>query len=148
MKTLDPSSVVREGEFETAARSAGVWTQWRNMFNKLNSGQLLSQEQRRDFGKLAKQFVLNKAKIYDTKYNDLTRKLKMQGIPEDYRPTNMADAMRETLGVKNYNLNLTQESSAEVPQDTTDYSKMQSIAPKPNYSSNYSSVVGGMRPKK
>ena len=97
MKTLDPSSVVREGEFETAARSAGVWTQWRNMFNKLNSGQLLSEEQRRDFGKLAKQFVLNKAKIYDTKYNDLTRKLKMQGIPEAYRPTNIADEMRESL---------------------------------------------------
>lgn len=83
------------------------------MFNKLNNGQILDESQRIAFGKLAQQFVLNKAKIYDTKYNDLTRKLKMQGIPEDYRPTNMADAMRETLGIKNYNLNFTQGGNSQ-----------------------------------
>lgn len=91
MKTLDPSSTVREGEFALAAKSAGVWEQFKNIpANKLE-GTILTEEQRMAFGKLALEYVKNKAKAYDVKYNDLTRILKNQWIPESYYPTKMSD---------------------------------------------------------
>lgn len=124
----------------------GKVAQWRNIFKKLESGQLLTPEQRQEFKEITKKMLIEKAKTYDTKYADLAKRLKLQGIPEEYLPTNMADEMRESLGIKNYNLNLTQEDSAQTPQDTPDYSKMQSIAPKSN-GSNYGSLVDGFRQK-
>ncbi len=60
MKTLDPSSTVREGEFALAAKSAGVWEQFKNIpANKLE-GTILTDEQRKAFGKLAFEYVKNK----------------------------------------------------------------------------------------
>lgn len=70
MKTLDPQSVVRESEFETAAKSAGVANYIGNTFERLSKGKKLTEEQRKAFGTLAKQFITNKATIYDTKYKD------------------------------------------------------------------------------
>jgi len=36
MKTLDPTSVVRESEYMAAAESAGKISKWKNMYNKLS----------------------------------------------------------------------------------------------------------------
>ena len=70
MKTLDPTSTVREGEYATAAKSAGVWEQFKNIpANKLE-GAVLSPSQRIAFGKLAKKFIENKSTLYETKYKD------------------------------------------------------------------------------
>lgn len=78
MKTLDPTSTVREGEFALAAKSAGVWESFKNIpANKLE-GTILTEKQRKDFGKLAFEYVKNKSKAYDIKYNDLARVLKSQ----------------------------------------------------------------------
>lgn len=49
MRALDPASTVREGEFATAQNAAGVPTQIVNAYNKLVSGERLSQPQRQDF---------------------------------------------------------------------------------------------------
>lgn len=49
MRALDPASTVREGEFATAQNSAGVDVQVRNLYNKIVSGERLSQQQRQDF---------------------------------------------------------------------------------------------------
>jgi len=49
MRALDPASTVREGEFATAQNAAGVNTQIRNLYNKIVSGERLSQPQRQDF---------------------------------------------------------------------------------------------------
>lgn len=73
MKSLDPSSVVRESEFEMAAKSAGVVENAKNIFQKLQTGEILSENQRVVFKKIAKQFVENKARIYETHYNDTIR---------------------------------------------------------------------------
>lgn len=95
MKTLDPASTVREGEFALAAKSAGVWEQFKNIpANKLE-GTILTEEQRKAFGKLALEYVKNKAKMYDVKYNDLTRILWNQKIPESYYPTKMSNFVNE-----------------------------------------------------
>lgn len=54
MKILDPTSVVREGEFATAQNAAGVPERIRNTLNRLMSGERLSPEQREDFEQQAR----------------------------------------------------------------------------------------------
>lgn len=49
MKILDPGSVVREGEFATAQSAAGVPDRIRNLYNRVQSGERLNQDQRADF---------------------------------------------------------------------------------------------------
>lgn len=49
MKMLDPGSVVREGEYATAANAAGIPERVRNAYNKAMSGEFLTGEQRQDF---------------------------------------------------------------------------------------------------
>lgn len=49
MKMLDPGSVVREGEYATAANAAGIPERVRNAYNKAMNGEFLTGEQRQDF---------------------------------------------------------------------------------------------------
>lgn len=49
MKMLDPRSVVREGEFATAENAGGVPETVRNLYNKLMSGDKLSEQVRKDY---------------------------------------------------------------------------------------------------
>ena len=55
MKTIDPQSVVREGEFATAENTASVPERIRRTYNQLLTGQRLTPEQRADFLSQAKQ---------------------------------------------------------------------------------------------
>lgn len=48
MKTIDPDSAVKEGEFATASNSAGVPAALRNRYNNIVSGERLTPEQRSD----------------------------------------------------------------------------------------------------
>jgi len=54
MKMLDPGSVVREGEFATAQNAAGVPERIMNIYNKIISGERLSESQRKAFKGQAK----------------------------------------------------------------------------------------------
>ena len=97
MKTLDPQSVVKEGEFALAAKSAWVWEQFKNIpANKLE-GTILTPEQRLAFGKLAKQYIKDKSTIYQTKYKDWIKRLEKQGIDTSVFPTNMTDELEKYL---------------------------------------------------
>jgi len=49
MKMLDPASVVREGEFATAAQAAGVPERLIGQYNRVISGERLTPTQRQDF---------------------------------------------------------------------------------------------------
>lgn len=49
MKMLDPGSVVREGEFATAQNAAGVPERVQNIYNRVISGERLSEGQRKAF---------------------------------------------------------------------------------------------------
>jgi hypothetical protein len=49
MKMLDPGSVVREGEFATAANSGGIPTGVVNIYNRMLSGKFLTRGQRKTF---------------------------------------------------------------------------------------------------
>ena len=97
MKTLDPQSVVRESEFEVAAKSAWVWEYVWNTWDRLNKWKKLTDMQAKAFGELAQQFILNKAKLYDTKYQDWIRRLERQWIDTSIFPTSVADEMRQYL---------------------------------------------------
>ena len=55
MKALDPTSVVREGEFATAEKSAGVPESVRNTYNKLVKGERLGAVQIQQFVDTAKE---------------------------------------------------------------------------------------------
>lgn len=57
MKALDPTSVVREGEFTTAEGSSGVPEKLSNYFNKLLSGERLGPEQINEFITTSKQLA-------------------------------------------------------------------------------------------
>lgn len=54
MKMLDPTSVVREGEFATAQNATGVPDRVVNLYNQVLSGNRLNEEQRKDFTNQAK----------------------------------------------------------------------------------------------
>jgi hypothetical protein len=53
MKMLDPTSVVREGEFATAENAGGVGAQVSNLYNRLLNGERLTPELRKQFLKAA-----------------------------------------------------------------------------------------------
>jgi hypothetical protein len=49
MKLLDPGSTVREGEYANAANAAGIPDRVRALWNRLNTGEKLAENQRADF---------------------------------------------------------------------------------------------------
>lgn len=59
MKMLDPTSVVREGEFATAQNSGGIEAGVVNLYNSVLNGQRLTKEQRADFIKSSEQIYSN-----------------------------------------------------------------------------------------
>ncbi len=97
MKTLDPQSVVREAEFEVAANSAWVASKLWNTWDKLSKWKLLTEEQAVAFWNLAKQFIIDKASLYDMKYQDWIRRLQKQWIDTTVFPNSIADEMRKQL---------------------------------------------------
>ena len=62
MKMLDPTSVVREGEFATAENAGGVPQQIQSLYNKVINGQRLAPEVRQ-------QFVQQAGRQYQEQYN-------------------------------------------------------------------------------
>lgn len=74
MKILDPGSTVREGEFANAQNAASVPTQIQNVWNKAQTGQRLSSEQRKDFLDQADKLYNSQKSSYDRQV-DNTKKL-------------------------------------------------------------------------
>lgn len=70
MKVLDPGSTVREGEFANAQNAAGVPQQILNQYNKVISGERLSQGQRADF-------VAQATKLHDAQKVNYTKAAKL-----------------------------------------------------------------------
>src|SRR5215204_2235578 len=66
MKVLDPGSTVREGEYAQAQQAAGLPTQIVNAYNAAYKGTKLSEEQREDFLKQAKDMYDEQKKKYDS----------------------------------------------------------------------------------
>lgn len=65
MKTLDPGSVVREGEFANAQNTAGVPDQIRNLYNRALSGNRLNPNQRKQFASTVQSVYTSRKRRYD-----------------------------------------------------------------------------------
>ena len=99
MKTLDPSSVVRETEFNSAANTAWVLNP-SAIFQKIEKNanwKFLTQKQREDFKKIAIEFIKTKANNYNVKYNDLLKRYWEYWIDPNLAPTNMAESVISQL---------------------------------------------------
>ena len=92
MKTLDPSSVVREWEFQQAAESAWIVEGWKNIFNKASTWEQLTPKQREQFAEISKQFILNSARKIDEEYNRTVDQIRAQipWIDDVFLPGNPA----------------------------------------------------------
>lgn len=95
MKALDPASVVKEWEFKLARESGGLDAKFDNLYGKIVNGEQLTDEQRKAFGKISFEYIKSKWRMYDSKYNDMTKVLKNQWIPESYYPTRMTDYINQ-----------------------------------------------------
>jgi len=84
MKVLDPTSVVREGEYATAQNSGSIPTTIVNAYNRAMNGEKLTDEQRKQFlssmEKAARQ-QFNQLKPYVDQYESLAKKNRLD--PED-----------------------------------------------------------------
>ena len=87
MKTLDPTSVVREAEYEAAASSAGLGAKATNILDRLTKGKVLTEQQAEDFKKIAFFYIEGMAEDYDRTYDDMVGAFGRFGIPEDFAPT-------------------------------------------------------------
>ncbi len=95
MKALDPTSTVREGEFQKAASSAGVLNEIGNTWNKIAEGKDLTPVQKKAFKRLTTTWLKNQSKQYDRIYDNMANVLKIEHIPDAYLPTRASeDAMK------------------------------------------------------
>lgn len=85
MKMLDPGSAVREGEFANAQNAGSVSTAIRNIYNKMVSGERLSESQRNMFSGQAKSLYEQSAKGEATVRTGMTRIATGYGL----NPTNI-----------------------------------------------------------
>jgi hypothetical protein len=94
-KTLDPGSVVREGEFATFARSGGIFDTLRNAFNSAKGDNLLGKDQINNFVDVARTAATEAARQYvanEKDYRSLAQDNKIdpsQIIGSDPLGTNM-----------------------------------------------------------
>ncbi len=91
MKTLDPTSVVREGEFALAANTAGISAKPWILLEKIKNWTQLDQKTRDEFWRLAFEYVKSKWKLYDNAYDDMQRILENNGIGGSNLPTRATD---------------------------------------------------------
>lgn len=82
MKTLDPGSTVREGEFATAQNAAGVPERIINIYNKARTGKFLTDEQRKDFINTARLNLQGLQKEAQRVARSYQKDAKVRGIPE------------------------------------------------------------------
>jgi len=66
MKTLDPNSVVREGEFQLAAQAGGLHTKLMSMISNVKTGEFIRPEVAQEMLEVAGEI----AKLYEDKYNE------------------------------------------------------------------------------
>lgn len=94
MKTLDPNSVVREGEFQLAARAGGLYTKLMSMFDNVKTGEFIRPEVAKEMLEVAGQI----AALYEGKYNEkrgrFAKEFKKYQYSDDDIKTLLGDEVR------------------------------------------------------
>ena len=83
MKMLDPDSVVRETEFANARETSGLLDSLRATAKKLENGQFLSPQQRKDFAGLAAKYMEAASKYEKEIRSDLEVIVQNRGLNAD-----------------------------------------------------------------
>lgn len=77
MKSLDPTSTVREGEYATAQNAVGVPDRIRNAWNKMIDGEMLTDEQRSHMLGVGQEMYTNAESVYKqhrARYGDIAKR--------------------------------------------------------------------------
>ncbi len=114
MKMLDPGSTVREGEFATAEQAGSVPMRVVSMYNRLVSGERLSEPQRKDFFNRAGMLYKQAKGLYDRRAGEYTRIANSIGVDPsqvivnqaivDTSPISVPDEIKEVDGVTYYRI--------------------------------------------
>jgi len=80
MKTLDPGSTVREGEYATAQKNAGILERFGINLEKVNSGQQLSAKQRADLMAAAEDQFMARDKAFQPLREDFGKVADQYGV--------------------------------------------------------------------
>ena len=89
MKVLDPTSVVREGEFATASNAGGVSDTVRNMYNKALNGERLGENIRSDFLNQSRNIVESQRQLSNdliSRYTEVAKNYKLDPNQIVYDP--------------------------------------------------------------
>ena len=100
MKVLDPTSVVREGEFATAANAGGVPDTVRNMYNRAINGERLGEKIRTDFLGQARNLVESQRVMSNdliNRYTDVAKNYKLDPNQVVYDPFKRVRSPEEIL---------------------------------------------------
>lgn len=84
MKSLDPNSVVRESEFEVAAKAGGLPEQFVNQYNKLKDGSFLTDEMRLNFLSAAREAANSYVQSANIERDKYVQQGRLFGLPEEY----------------------------------------------------------------
>lgn len=98
MKMLDPGSVVRETEFATAENAAGIPTRIRQQWNKVRSGEKLTDGQRRDFMSQAARVFEAQKRTQLGLESEFARVAQAAGAPVDQVVLDFIGPLREGTG--------------------------------------------------
>lgn len=97
MKTLDPTSVVRESEFALAADTAGIDDKLMTKFFKLKSGDRLPKETREKFTRLSLEYLKNRGESYTRKYNEAQADYNIQIPWQEFPVTNAVEEVNKII---------------------------------------------------
>lgn len=97
MKTLDSTSVVRETEFNEAAKSAWVFERASNIYANLTQWKILTADQAATFKKIASKFIISKWESYDRLYLNMKNAYKQFGIPDALLPIKATDQLKSFI---------------------------------------------------
>lgn len=77
MKALDPTSVVREGEFAVTANAGGLYDKLNNIMDRYSKGDLLPDAVKREMYTVATELMNSYTNSYDQLYGDYSRKAQL-----------------------------------------------------------------------
>ena len=83
MKALDPTSVVREGEFKTLGSAGSLPTQVQNWYNSYATGNKLTPEVRKEIKSSAEAIVRGSINAVQPTIQDIISQAKIRGVPEN-----------------------------------------------------------------
>lgn len=97
MKMLDPTSVVREGEFATAQNAAGVPDRIRNAYNATMSGQRLNGQQRTEMLSVASRMAEQAQQSFNATADQYGEKAQRRSLNSE-NVTGVPRVLKNTLG--------------------------------------------------